>query len=128
MTTMTAEEYRQLSKRTVKPGMDGDFAFWALGIAGEGGEFADMMKKAIYHGHEITSRDLKNELGDLLFYVAGALRLMNITFEEVMEYNILKLRTRYPDGFSSEASKARVDVNAVNENRPPDHTGGATSE
>ena len=108
--------------------MDGDFAFWALGIAGEGGEFADMMKKAIYHGHEITSRDLKNELGDLLFYVAGALRLMNITFEEVMEYNILKLRTRYPDGFSSEASKARVDVNAVNENRPPDHTGGATSE
>lgn len=63
-----------------------------------------------------------------MFYVAGALRLMNITFEEVMEYNILKLRTRYPDGFSTEASKARVDVNAVNENRPPDHTGGATGE
>lgn len=29
---------------------------------------------------------------------------------EVMEQNIEKLKVRYPDGYSSEASKERVDV------------------
>jgi hypothetical protein len=34
----------------------------------------------------------------------------NTTLEEIAEANIAKLRTRFPEGFSSEASKARVDV------------------
>ena len=52
---------------------------------------------------------LKKELGDVMWYLAMVLDEMDWTFEEVMEANVAKLRTRYPEKFSTEASVKRVD-------------------
>ena len=44
-----------------------------LGLAGEGGEAADLVKKLLFHGLEFTDeiRDkMVKELGDIMFYVA----------------------------------------------------------
>lgn len=35
---------------------------------------------------------------------------MGYTLEDIAQMNISKLTTRYPDGFSREASQKRVDV------------------
>jgi NTP pyrophosphatase (non-canonical NTP hydrolase) len=79
----------------------------ALGIGGEAGEVVDYIKKGILHEHGISKDVLKEELGDLLWYIAGLCTQFGISLEDVMTYNIEKLRNRYPEGFSIEDSKNR---------------------
>lgn len=76
----------------------------ALGLAGEGGEVANLTKKWKYHGHPYDSKKFLGELGDCLWYIAVNAHAHGYTLEEVMEFNINKLKERYPEGFTSEAS------------------------
>lgn len=142
----------------------------ALGLVGESGEIAYLIKKHVHHGHILNRDTVIEECGDLLWYVGQAcsvypnreikirmvvesdtlaqaalelnhwtscaahticlylqigtpqpeilfsylgyalgalayfLRLLNSSIAEAQEINIAKLRQRYPDGFSSEAS------------------------
>lgn len=80
----------------------------ALGLAGEAGEFADEVKKRAGHGHDLDRAKLIKELGDALWYVAECASALGLTLECVAQYNLAKLRERYPQGFSSEASKNRA--------------------
>lgn len=84
-------------------------ANYGLGIAGEVGEVADLVKKSLFHGHKIDQESIKKELGDVLWYMAQLARLAGITLEDVAVANIEKLKERYPDGFSVEASINRKD-------------------
>lgn len=79
----------------------------ALGICGEGGEFADLIKKTGYQGHDFDERHALLELGDVLYYVSVAALALGYTLTDVMEANVEKLRKRYPDGFSAERSVHR---------------------
>lgn len=78
-----------------------------LGLSGEGGECADLVKKVLYHGLEFND-DVRNkfikELGDIMFYVAFAARkVCDVTLQEVIDENVAKLSARYPSGrFSRE--------------------------
>lgn len=81
----------------------------AMGISGEGGEFADLVKKASYQGHDFDVRHALLELGDVLYYVSVAAIALGYTLTDVMEANAEKLRKRYPDpeGFRVERSVHR---------------------
>jgi NTP pyrophosphatase (non-canonical NTP hydrolase) len=114
---MDANEYQRLAGRTLidRP----DFAIsdddlmlvWnALGLVGEAGEVADLLKKGIFHQHGINLPKVAKELGDVLWYVAALCTRLGLTLNEVMSLNIAKLRERYPDGYSPAASVARVDA------------------
>ena len=72
---------------------------WALGIAGEAGEYCEIIKKSEFHGKTLNKDHAKKELGDILYYVAMAASNLNINLEEVAQANVDKLRARYPDGF-----------------------------
>ena len=85
-------------------------AWNALGLTGEAGEVADMIKKSVFHRHELDTEKLMKELGDVLWYVAAICSKLEWTLEDVMQMNIKKLMARYPDGYSSTASQIRVDV------------------
>ncbi len=108
----TLEEYQEAVLRTasVRHSVAMEMAISSLGLTGEAGEFADMVKKHIGHGHELDREKAVKELGDVLWYVARLATLIGSSLEEVATENDLKLRKRYPNGFSQEASKARVDV------------------
>lgn len=82
----------------------------AMGLAGEAGEFCDEVKKVQHHGKTLDPERLKNELGDVLWYVAHTCNVMGWSLEDVARANIEKLWKRYPNGFSTEAALARVDV------------------
>ena len=84
----------------------------ALGLTGETGEFADHVKKWLFHGHELDKDKIIKELGDIRYYLELACYSMGVTIEEIETKNSEKLRKRYPNGFSTEASIARVDVDA----------------
>jgi NTP pyrophosphatase (non-canonical NTP hydrolase) len=150
-----------------------DLQILQLGLVGEAGEVADLIKKIKGHGHPPDRERLIKELGDVLWYVAvlhyalslkerapkplhvekrkpadpptnsiqnaiglciSAAELVQYiagvgsdfgvilmfikemaeesesTLREVAQANINKLKLRYPDGFSSQASQRRADT------------------
>lgn len=79
----------------------------ALGLTGEGGEFADIVKKVRFHGHPLTDElrlKLKKELGDVLWYVAQGCKALETTLPEIATINIKKLTDRHGEKFSEERS------------------------
>ena len=70
---------------------------------------ADLIKKSVFHGHDVDKGEIKKELGDVLWYLSQIARLAGLSLEEVAVANIEKLSRRYPDGFSREASINRYD-------------------
>ena len=114
---MTASEYQHLAARTLIDGPDFEIPdneimlVWnAIGLAGEAGEVAELVKKGVFHRHGVDREKLAKELGDVLWYVAALCTKASLDMGEVMQANIDKLRERYPNGYSSEDSKRRVDV------------------
>jgi NTP pyrophosphatase (non-canonical NTP hydrolase) len=113
---MNANDYQRLAGRTLIAAPDFDIApaevliAWnALGLAGEAGEVVDLVKKGVFHQHGLDRDKLSKELGDVLWYVAALCSTLNLSLSEVMEANIEKLRRRYPEGYSAEASRTRKD-------------------
>jgi NTP pyrophosphatase (non-canonical NTP hydrolase) len=82
----------------------------AVRRAGEAGEVADLIKKGVFHQHGLDRDALVKELGDVLWYVAALCTKLDVSMAAVMQRNITKLAERFPDGYSSEASRARKDV------------------
>lgn len=66
-----------------------------LGLAGESGECCDIVKKFKFQGHDLDKEHLKDELGDVLWYIAETASGLGITLEEVAQYNLDKLHKRY---------------------------------
>lgn len=113
---MTESEYQALAARTLiaEPpraytGQELMTVWCALGLAGEAGEVADSIKKAIFHDHGLNREQLLKELGDVAWYLAGICSTQGIDLGEVFARNIDKLQRRYPDGFSSQASQQRAE-------------------
>ncbi|WGF40274.1 MULTISPECIES: nucleoside triphosphate pyrophosphohydrolase family protein [Lysinibacillus] len=105
---MNLNEYQLLATRTAAK-HDNELVNYGLGIAGEAGEVADLIKKAMFHGHVIDHVEVKKELGDVMWYLANIARLAGLSLDEIAEANIEKLKKRYPDGFSTEASINRAE-------------------
>ena len=73
----------------------------AIGLAAEGGEFAELPKKIVFQGKpcdEDTIFHMKRELGDIMWYWINACRALNLDPNDVIEENVNKLKSRYPDG------------------------------
>lgn len=104
---MTLDEYQLLAMRTAA---DAPIECAAMGLCGEAGEFADMLKKHLYHGHPLVRDEASKELGDVLWYIALACDRLGVSLEAVARANVEKLRVRYPEGFSTEASLRRADA------------------
>ena len=84
-----------------------DLLHAAIGLVTESAEFIDAIKKAIYYGRPLDKTNLKEELGDVLWYLALGCHALNTNIGEVMNRNIAKLQTRYPDKFTSEQALIR---------------------
>ena len=107
---MKINEYQELAMRTANTDDKEKLIInGALGLCGESGEVADIIKKWQFQGHKLDLRDIKNELGDILWYVAIMAKAINSDLETIMKGNIDKLMKRYPDGFNSERSINRED-------------------
>jgi NTP pyrophosphatase (non-canonical NTP hydrolase) len=103
---MKMNYYQKHVMRTAKMGQTfkENLSNIGLGMTGEAGEVADLLKKHIHHGHGLNSRKLIEEAGDVLFYVAWLAESLGVTLEYVADHNVAKLQRRYPEGFSTERS------------------------
>ncbi len=103
---MEINEYQKLAMVTLNRELDEKEMLTnsVMGLCGESGEACDIVKKHLFHGHELDRESLIKELGDVAWYLAEGAEALGIPLEEVFERNIEKLRRRYPEGFSSEKS------------------------
>lgn len=76
----------------------------ALGLAGESGEVCELIKKHKYHGHPLDRAKIKEELGDILWYIALACYALEVDMGVIAYENNEKLAARYPRGFETERS------------------------
>jgi NTP pyrophosphatase (non-canonical NTP hydrolase) len=111
MKVIELNEYQKLAGRTSRPFPTPvqDLQHAQLGIASEGGEIADTLKKHIAYNQPLDTENLKEELGDLMWYVALGATALGMDLSDICEANIDKLRKRYPDKYSDEHAAARAD-------------------
>lgn len=79
----------------------------AMGIVTEAGEFIDVLKKLTIYSKPVDRVNLVEELGDIAWYIALACRTLGVSLEEVMDRNISKLTTRFPEKFTEAAAMNR---------------------
>jgi NTP pyrophosphatase (non-canonical NTP hydrolase) len=73
----------------------------AIGICAEGGEFAEIVKKISFQGkpyNEANREHMIVELGDVMWYIAQGCIALGVDFNEILERNVQKLTSRYPEG------------------------------
>jgi len=106
---MTINEYQKLAMRTSnKDLLPADHLLnGVLGLVGESGEIADLVKKTRMQGHPLGITHVAKELGDVCWYIAETASAIGYDLETIMQMNIDKLRKRYPNGFDTERSQHR---------------------
>ena len=73
----------------------------AIGIASEGGEFSEIVKKCVFQGKPLDDETIfhcKRELGDIMWYWISSCRALGLDPNEVIDENVNKLKARYPGG------------------------------
>jgi len=82
-----------------------------LGVAGEAGEVADLIKKILHHDVSLESvrEKLIKEMGDVYWYLEYLGATLGVSTEEVMAANVAKLRARHPNGWSPQTQQAKRD-------------------
>ncbi len=72
----------------------------SLGLAGEVGEYIEIIKKDVFHDVKPDREKVKKELGDVLWYLVYSADAWDMSIEEIALENVKKLRARYPAGFT----------------------------
>jgi NTP pyrophosphatase (non-canonical NTP hydrolase) len=67
----------------------------AVGISGEAGELLDAVKKAAIYRKPLDIANVREECGDLLFYITGILDSIGTDMDQVISENMEKLSKRY---------------------------------
>ena len=106
VTSTESLDYAALLSRTNKLEIEDDcnipqLLTAALGLGAESGEFTEVVKKIILQGkpyNEDNVFHMKRELGDICWYIAQACMALDTTFDEIIEMNVDKLKSRYPGG------------------------------
>ncbi len=96
---MDFTEYQKLSRKTaIYPNAGSNYVYPTLGLAGESGEVAEKIKKAIRDENGVISesrkKDIEKELGDVLWYVSQIASELGLSLDGIAKLNIDKLYAR----------------------------------
>lgn len=113
---MKIKQYQQLAFRTANDlGSEvANTTHMILGMQTEIGEFADPYKKHWAYGKELDKTNVKEELGDLMWYIACMCEFNGWDLEQICQTNIEKLQARYPEKYTNENAINR-DLNVERE-------------
>jgi NTP pyrophosphatase (non-canonical NTP hydrolase) len=106
VTSLQSNETGSLTEQLQKLEADSDVNMallltGSIGIASEGGEFSEIVKKCVFQGKPLddeTKFHIKRELGDIIWYWINSCRALGLDPNEVVEENVNKLKARYPGG------------------------------
>jgi NTP pyrophosphatase (non-canonical NTP hydrolase) len=101
---MNINDYQNKAARTCAK-IDGailDDLHMVLGMQTEAAEIADVYKKHIAYKKELDLVNVKEEIGDLMWYIANLCNMNSWDLREILDTNISKLEARYPEKFTEE--------------------------
>lgn len=106
MSQLTIKEFQAQAKRTLSDlGSElNNNLHMTIGISTESGELLDVYKKAFAYGKAIDTVNVKEEIGDLLWYIVNLCSINGFDIEEIMHTNIMKLLKRFPEKFDADAA------------------------
>jgi NTP pyrophosphatase (non-canonical NTP hydrolase) len=108
---MNVNDYQKAALRTINPelSMEEQLVNGVMGLNGEAGECIDILKKALFQGHELDKEHLAIELGDVAWYLATSSYFLGYDLETIFKKNIEKLKKRFNDKFDADKSINRAD-------------------
>ncbi len=97
---MNFDEYQAEASQTAHyPRRMANLEYPTLGLAGEAGEVANIVKKIQRDlGGQITDEvraKLQDELGDVLWYISACADELGLTLEQIAAFNVNKLAQRH---------------------------------
>lgn len=97
---MNFEDYQSAASRTaLYPRRLENLEYPTLGLAGEAGEVANIVKKIQRDLGGVLNEEfrgkLKDELGDVLWYISACADELGLSLSEIAEYNVDKLAKRH---------------------------------
>ncbi len=106
---MKPNDYVRLANRTrVNIGdKEKDVAHMIYGMLTELGELADVYKKGMAYKKNMDMINVREEIGDIMWYIAGLCDIEGFDLDKIMEINIAKLQARYPEKFDEEKALNR---------------------
>ena len=121
--------YQDFVRALSKPGkdivseitpLDAHRLHMAVGISGESGELLDAIKKAVIYRKDLDVQNVKEEAGDILFYLTGILDSIGSNLDEVISENMEKLSKRYHSlSYSNTHAVQRLDKEHGDEIKGP---------
>lgn len=90
---MNLSKYQELAVSTLGP--DRNPLMLALGVGGEAGEVMEIIKKGHRPNKTVDIPHLKEEIGDVLWYLATLGDTYGLNLDEIAVENIAKLKKRY---------------------------------
>ena len=90
---MNFKSYQTISAKYAKKSIKKDAAYYAMGLGSETGEVLDKLKK-MKRDKDIDLKGVKQELGDVLWYVSQLCTLFDFDLADVAQDNLLKLESR----------------------------------
>ena len=96
---MHSDEYqKEAAKTAVYPNQGYNLTYPTLGLFGEAGEVAELVKKLIRDDAGQLSPErrerLLDELGDVCWYIAAIATELRVSLSDVMQRNLDKLKSR----------------------------------
>lgn len=89
-----------------------DLNHMIIGLVDEVGELDSCIKKHTMYNQPLDVVNFKEEAGDILFYLEGALQAVGLTMQECIDANVEKLSKRYSSGkFTNKEASERADKN-----------------
>ncbi len=104
---MTFDEYQKAAARTMNPKLTDNERLLdaAAGVAEEAGEVLGHVRKHLYQSRELDRETLIDELGDVLWCIAGVASARGIDLSEIARRNVNKLAARWPDGLKNQTTQ-----------------------
>lgn len=81
----------------VQRGSNDRLTLGVMGLCGEAGEVSELVKKYLFHGHDLNEDRMIEEMGDVFWYFTLLCIEMGVSLDDIMRANIAKLRARHGD-------------------------------
>jgi len=117
MSANTFDDYEEAAMRTAKVFGEGkrfgpeemDMLHAALGVASDAGELVDAIKKHLIYGKDLDVVNVREEIGDVMWFLALMCKATGMDLDTVCLRNIAKLAKRYPEKYSDALAVLRLD-------------------